>query len=182
MIRLVRNLSYLPQTLLKIYAIESLCKLREKRGENLLHEAIRGALPRDYNLFVTVRLLLNAGCDPNAIDKDGNAPLHCLVQLDRRCWKDDLNTTALLLLDFGAQLSRKNADGNTPVDLLIRKNETNRNKNEDQRISGWKLPDWCIEFPTLTCLSARIIRRHGISYVKLPASLIPIIEKHKITR
>jgi len=179
-IRLVRYIHHLPQRLLNTDAIETLSKVRDQRGQNLLYEAI-GVARFDDNLYATVRLLLYAGCDPNAIDNNGNTTLHLLAKIDQQYLKGDLNTIAVLLLDFGAQLSRKNADGKTAVDLLIRKNKRKRNKNADQGIIGWKLPDWCTELPTLTCLSARVIRCSRIPYLELPATLIPMIEKHNIT-
>jgi len=68
--------------------------------------------------FATVRLLLNAGCDPNAIVQIGNEPLRLLAQLERFLYSD-LKIISGLMLDFGAQLSRKNADGKTAVTLWI---------------------------------------------------------------
>ena len=151
-----------------------LSKVRDQHGRNLLHEAIFGAT-LDDNLYATVRFLLYAGCDPNAIDKNGYTSLHCLSHLNQKYLKlGDLNTIADLLLDFGAQLSRKNVYGKTAVDMLTRKME--------QEIIGWKLPDWCTELSTLTTLSARVIRCSRIPYLELPFTLIPMIEKHKITQ
>ena len=87
-------------------------------GGNLLHAALDYVSLPDANLFGTVRLLLNAGCDPNAIDDDGNAPLHLLAQLERYL-HSDLNIIAGLVLDFGAEFSQKNADGKTAATLWI---------------------------------------------------------------
>jgi len=181
LIPFVRILSILPQLLLNKFAIETLSKVRDEHGKNLLHEAIVVGT-YDANLYATVRLLLNAGCDPNAIDNNGNAPLHLLGQLDQRYWKGDLNTIAVLLLDFGAQLSLKNADGKTAVDLLIAKNSRNRNMDEDQGIFGQKLPNWCTELPTLVSLSARVIRRYRIPHLDLPATLFSLVEQYKIAQ
>ncbi len=163
---------------------EALSRVRYQRGENLLHKAIRGLVRGEIgggNLYAAVRLLLYAGCDPNAIDDDGNAPLHCLAQINVRYWFSYLNIIAELLLDFGAQLSLKNADGKTAVDLMIRKHEIYRNLDVGQEIIDWKLPDWCTsELPRLMCLSARVIRRNRIPHLKLPVTLINMIDKHKI--
>jgi len=181
LIRFLIILSLLPKLSLNKDTMENLCKVRDQHGRNLLHQSVLRALS-DVDNFATVRLLLNAGCDPNnAIVQDGNTPLHFLAKVDQGYWFDDdrRNTIAVLLLDFGAQLSLKNVDGKTAVDLLIQKNSRNRNMNEDQGIIGWKLPDWCSELPTLTILSARVIRGNRIPYLELPVTLIPMIEKHK---
>jgi len=182
LIRFVKIISRLPQVLLQKDVMETLSKVCHQHGGNLLHTLISGPIAVG-ELFAAIRLLFNAGCDPNGINKDGNTPLHCLAQLDERYWFSDLDIIAHLLLDFGAQLSIKNADGKTAVDLRRQKNGRHRSSNEDkaQGIIGWKLPDWCTELPTLSCLSARVIRRNRIPYLKLPASLISIVEKHKIT-
>jgi len=176
LIRFVRNFSHLPLRLLDTEAIETLSKVP---GQNVLHEAIRFAECDDH-VYATVRLLLYAGCDPNAIDRYGNTPLHSLANIDQRYLKGDLNTVAALLLDFGAQLSRKNEDGKTVADLFIWKNEINRNKNADQGTTSWNLPDWCTELPKLTYLCARVIRRSRTPHSELPVTLISMIEKHKI--
>jgi len=171
----------LPQRLLNKGTMEILSKWCDQRGKNLLHKVcIFGRNSND--LYTIVRVLLNAGCDPNAIDQDGNTPLHHLAQLDERKLKDSMTITARLLLDFGAQLTLKNADGKSAVDLWKQKNGRKRLRNDDEEgeIIGLKLPDWCSELPKLKCLSARTIRRNRIPHLELPATLIPIIEKHKI--
>jgi len=182
LIRFVRILSHLPQLLLNKDTIETLSEFRYYRGRNLLHRAVFSPIVHD-NLFATARLLLYAGCDPNAIDEDGNSPLHFLALQDERYWFRELDKLANLLLDFGAQQSLKNADGKTAVDLWNQKNGRYRSRNEDndQGIVGLKLPDWCTEIPTLASCSARVFRRNKIPYLELPATLIPFIEKHKLT-
>jgi len=179
LIGFLRILPHLPQWLLNKIPIEILSNVRDRRGRNLLHEAF-GFGKFDSNIYATIRLLLCAGCDPNAIDEVGNVPLHFLAQIDERYFSGDLDSIAVLLLDFGAQLSRKNADGKTAVQLLIRKIEKSRNKDANQGIIVLKLPNWCSELPTLKCLSARVIRRNRIPHLELPATLILMIEKHKI--
>jgi len=182
LIRFVRILSHLPILLLDKSMEATLSKACDRRGRSLLHQAIAEATS-DANLHATVRLLLNARCDPNAIDEFGDTPLHFLTHIDEQHFFDDrLNTVAVLLLDFGAKMGRKNNFGQTAVDLLIRKNKRNRKKDEQGIIIGWKLPDWYTELPTLQCLSARVIRRNRIPYLALPASLITMIEKHKLTQ
>ena len=185
MIQLVKIVSHLPHRLLDKGTMEKISNLRDQRGRYLLHKlCISGGMiggNQDYNLYGSVRVLLNAGCDPNAIDEDMNAPLHHLAQLDERKLNDSLSITARLLLDFGAELSRKNADGKTAIELWIQHNGRKRQRSDGELID-WKLPDWCSELPTLTSLCARVIRRDRIPHTKLPATVITIIEKHKITQ
>jgi len=152
LIRFVGMLSHLPYILLNKATMETLSNARYQHGRNLLHTAFDYATRPDADLFATVRLLLNAGCDPNAIDADGNAPLHFLARIGERYLNSDVNSIAGLLLDFGTQLSLKNADGKTAIDLWILKNRRKRRRNDDEEdeIIGWKLPNWCTELPTLT--------------------------------
>jgi len=181
LIQFGKILSNLPHLLLNKDAMETLCKVRDQHGQKLLHEAIFGA-KLDDDLYATVRFLLYAGCDPNAIDKNGYTSLHCLSHLNQQYLKGDLNTIAVLLLDFGAQFDIKNTVGKTTVDVLIRKNKRNRNMDEKQGIIGWKIPELCTELPRLTCLSARVIRRNRLPYLKLPISFISMIEKPQLTK
>ncbi len=93
-----------------------------------------------------------------------------------------MNITVRLLLDFGAKLSLKNVDGKTVVDLWKQKNiGRKRQLDKDDFIGGGDLPDWCLELPTLTYLSASVIRCYRIPHLELPASLISMIEKYKMT-
>jgi len=181
MIHLFKTLSHLPQRLLNNGTMEMLSKLHDHRGRNLLHKAcISAYYIYGNNLHAIVRVLLNAGCDPNALDADGNAPLHYLSQLNERMLNDFVSITARLLLDFGAELSRKNTDGKTAVYFWIQQNGI-KWRGSDGELIDWKLPDWCSELPTLTSLCARVIRRNRIPHLGLPATLIPMIEKHKIS-
>ena len=124
----------------------------------------------------TVRLLLQLGADPNAGDKEGNSPLHSLVQLNREL----IDPTARLLLENGAHLDRVNKSGKTAVDLWLEKHG-NVGEGDQQGAVGFKnkLPDWCIEgVPRLLCLSSRIIRAHGIPFRTAPVTLHSFIEMH----
>jgi len=188
LISIFKLISHLPPRLLNKGTMEILSQWCDQRGKNLLHRACISGETLNYNpdfnnLYTTVRVLLNAGCDPNTIDQDGNTPLHYLAQLDELKLKGSMTIAARLLLDFGAQLTLKNADGKTAVDFWIQKNGRKRLQNEDgegDEIIDWKLAEWCSEIPTLTSLCARVIRHNRIPHLELPATLIPIIEKHKI--
>jgi len=157
----------LPQILSNANALKALSEFRDHCGQTLLHFVCISDDMHFGHLYARARLLLNAGCDPNAIDENGNTPLHYLTQLEKRVLSD-WNNTAHLLLDFGAQLSLKNSDGKTAIDFWVEKHEEH------------EIPDWCSELPNLKCLCARLIRRNKILYLELPATLIPMIEKHKM--
>ncbi len=179
LIRLAEILLRLPQTL-KEGALETLSELRDNFGRNLLHVAL--FFRQNQNLFSTIRLLLNAGCNPTAVDVKGNAPLHYLVQFNDQVL-NDLNNIVHLLLDFGSQLSLKNSDGKMAVELWMQQREIRKQYNPHVGESSEKndLPNWfSAEIPKLSLLSARIIRCYRIPYSVLPATLLSSIEKHKI--
>lgn len=71
-------------------------------GETALHAACR-----DGNA-ATVRLLLSAGADGNAANRDGNTPLH------EACYNGHTEA-AKILLKAGANIRAKNKFGNTPL-------------------------------------------------------------------
>jgi len=182
LVELVEILFRLPPILNKS-ALKILSELCDHSGQNLLHLVFICGSRYYANLYVTIRALLYAGCDPTAVNRKGNSPLHYLVSLELpKRKKDDLSNTARLLLDFGAQRSLKNAKGKTAVELWIQMNGSKRIRNDDgvKEIIDREVPDWCIELPTLTSLSARVIRRHRIPHLTLPATLILMIEKHKM--
>ncbi len=75
-----------------------------KPSPNALHEASQDA---DVTI---VKLLLDAGLDPNARDERGWTPLHVAMDWGK-------NDTANLLLSRGADPNAKNKDGKTPADV-----------------------------------------------------------------
>lgn len=142
------------------------------RGETLLHIAcIEEAVPE------TVRLLLEAGTDPNAGDENGDGPLHFLAA--SRTHDEVMDSTAHLLLNYGTHLDRVNKNGKTAAEIWV-ENQKWRNGKEDVTTTIIDLPDWCREdIPKLSCLSARIISFHKIAYTeKLPASLHSFVKMH----
>jgi ankyrin repeat protein len=58
------------------------------------------------------KLLLDAGCDINAVDQDGKTPLHCSIVENK--W-----TLAQLLLENGADPMSRDKFGNTPLHLVL---------------------------------------------------------------
>ena len=90
---------------------------RNRLGAEPLHYAVVG-LPgsRTWNpaaQAATVAYLIEAGADPNAIDKQAVTPLHRAVRT--RC-----AVAVQALLEYGADVRRKNKNGSTPIDLAGR--------------------------------------------------------------
>jgi ankyrin repeat protein len=87
---------------------------RNRRGAEPLHYAVDGIPGSRYwnpgAQAATVAALIEAGADPNAIDKSGVAPLHRAVRT--RC-----AAAVEVLLDRGADVRRKNNNGSTPMQL-----------------------------------------------------------------
>ncbi len=132
---------------------------------------------KESNLaFATVRLLLQAGADPDVVDHNGDNPLHIL--LDSRLQIDAIDSVARLLVDAGANLDRVNHRGRTVASMWYERFGNLENQRQEIRQEFADLPDWCRRnVPTLMCLSARIIRRRRVPYInKLPVSLQAFVQ------
>lgn len=89
---------------------------RNRRGAQPLHYAADGSPgSRHWNPEVQARmiaLLINAGADPNALDKSGVGPLHRAVR--QRC-----AAAVEALLRNGSSVRLKNKSGSTPLHLAV---------------------------------------------------------------
>jgi len=144
----------------------------EKFGTHLLHMACKA----NSHQFDAIRLLLDAGADPNAIDGDGNAPLHVVARLRQEL----MDPAVRLMLKSGAHLDRVNNSGKTAADIWIECNEIEDDQDEDDEARWNARPDWCRATRSLSCLSARVIRSNEVTYSDgdLPATLNSFLGMH----
>ena len=114
----------------------------------------------------TMRLIMHAGCDVNAINTKGNTPLHLAVTFkpntgSLQVLRDVLET----LLDGGVHEDLVNSEGKTAMDIA----ET----DEARRILSVK------RTLKLKCIAARAVRKFGLSYIGIvPKTLERFISTH----
>jgi hypothetical protein len=91
-------------------------RARNRRGAEPLHyAAVGGPGSRTWNppaQAATIAYLIEAGADPDAVDKNGVTPLHRAVRT--RC-----AAAVEALLAAGADAQRKNGNGSTPMVLAM---------------------------------------------------------------
>jgi ankyrin repeat protein len=92
-------------------------RARNRRGAEPLHYAADG-MPASRHWdpsaqVETIACLLDAGADPNSVDKSGVMPLHRAIR--NRC-----AAAVRALLDGGAHVNGANGRGSTPFDLATR--------------------------------------------------------------
>ena len=80
--------------------------------ENIMHSVCK------FPCVETMKLILHAGCDINAVNIEGNTPLHLAVTFKPADPKEVviLSEMLLLLLDIGADPKLVNKNGQTPLD------------------------------------------------------------------
>ena len=84
----------------------------------------------------TMKLILHAGCDVNAVNTEGNTPLHLAVKFKPEPEEVEiLREMLLLLLDIGADPKLVNENGQTPLDCC-ESDEARRILSEKGRLSA----------------------------------------------
>ncbi|XP_072134156.1 protein fem-1 homolog B isoform X1 [Mobula birostris] len=133
---------------------------RTRHGSSLLHLAVNSSTPVDdfhtsdvcsFPSAQVTKLLLDCGADMNAVDKDGNGPLHIIVQYNRPI-SDFLTLHAIIisLVEAGAHADMTNKQKKTPLD------KSTTGVSEILLKTQMKM--------SLKCLAARAVRLHNISY------------------
>ncbi|XP_077425034.1 protein fem-1 homolog B [Vanacampus margaritifer] len=148
---------------------------RARDGATLLHLAISSSTPVDDfhtsdvcgfpNAQVT-KLLLDCGARVDAVDHEGNTPLHVIVQYNRPI-SDFLTLHAIIisLVEAGAHTDRTNKQKKTPLD------KSTTGVSEILLKTQMKM--------SLKCLAARAVRRHRVPYRhQIPASLEEFVDFH----
>uniref|UniRef100_A0A4W3IXF2 Protein fem-1 homolog B n=2 Tax=Callorhinchus milii TaxID=7868 RepID=A0A4W3IXF2_CALMI len=148
---------------------------RTREGSSLLHLAVNPGTPVDDfhtndvccfpNAQVT-KLLLDCGADTNAVDAEGNSPLHVIVQYNRPI-SDFLTLHAIIvsLVEAGAHADMTNKQGKTPLD------KSTTGVSEILLKTQMKM--------SLKCLAARAVRTYNINYKRqIPHTLEEFVEFH----
>ncbi|KAM4734627.1 protein fem-1 homolog B [Anableps anableps] len=148
---------------------------RTREGSSLLHLAISSSTPVDDfhtndvcsfpNAKVT-KLLLDCGAQVNAVDHEGNTPLHVIVQYNRPI-SDFLTLHAIIinLVEAGAHTDMTNKQKKTPLD------KSTTGVSEILLKTQMKM--------SLKCLAARAVRQHHITYRnQIPKTLEEFVEFH----
>ena len=148
---------------------------RTSNGSTPLHMAVNQLTPVDdfhtnnvcyFPCVKLVELFLECGADPNAMDHLGNTPLHIVVQYNKPISDFmTLHSIIVILAKEGCHLDRTNGDGKSACEI------STTGVAEIILIAHIK--------PSLKCIAARTIKRHGLEYKGLvPHTLETFIEMH----
>jgi hypothetical protein len=100
----------------QLVALGAAVDAQNRRRQQPLHYAVDGGPGAAHwnptTQAATIRALVDAGADPNAIDTGGVTPLHRAVR--NRC-----AAAVKTLLELGADPRRKNGSGSTPAQLAM---------------------------------------------------------------
>ena len=136
-------------------------------GNSLLRKYVRSH-GRGENHTDEVKFLLEAGCDVNTVDQNGNTLLHVAVSFKPRHNETQHLTNMLqILLDGGAHHDFVNNDGETPLDMA-RTEEARLILSERKHIK-------------LKCICAKVVKTFCISYLamgEVPVTLGKFISMH----
>ena len=136
-------------------------------GNTFLHAVVNKCITEDsFPCLDTAKLLLQAGFNVNAINNEGNTPLHLAVNLKPKSDKIHLITTLLeVLFDGGAHDDFVNNNGKTPTDMA-ETDEALLILSERRKLE-------------LKCISARAVKKFGIPYLGVvPKTLEKYISMH----
>ena len=164
--------------------LQKLCALNpcDEEGNTLLHIAAASRDPfRGHGHFSvpnpllgfpcikTVQLLLDAGFNVNALNNNGDTPLHRAAMFNPYLWTEYHRITKMLevLLLGGAHLDYTNNDGLTAMDKSM-------NVRAESFLSYRYNKTLCLK-----CVSARAVKKYGLPYFgEVPKILEKFISMH----
>ena len=149
--------------------LKRLCCLnpQDEFGDSLLHRAVEEFTSDVFLCLDTVKLLLKAGSNVNAINDNGDTPLHRAVTFKPSEYDEIHLLTGMLgvLLDGGAHHDFVNNDGKTAMDIA-HTDEACWILSEKRKLE-------------LKCISARAVKMFGIPYLNIvPKMLEKYISMH----
>ena len=148
------------------------------RVKSLLHIACERYPHQLYTEII--KMLLEAGADPNLSDGDcNNTPAHCVAKNYFSLEFLAQITSLELLVEAGAHLNRVNKHGRTALEDFRRCFQDH--PNELVAIESINDNKSCLASDVrLTCLCADVLRRNRVVYdvEKYPPLLVPFLESH----
>ena len=152
--------------------LRQLCRQdpRDRVGNTLLHFVVfykMRNVSSSFPVLDALKLLLEAGCDVNAVNNEGNTPLHLAVTLKPSNERVHIFTNMLkVLFDGGALHDFVNNDGKTPMDMAQTDEARIILSSEKRKLE-------------LKCISAGAVKKFGIPYSGVvPKTLEKYISMH----
>jgi hypothetical protein len=126
-------------------------------------------------IHTRIKLILHLGADVNAIDEKGRTPLHILAGIKEHHLNAEFVDIFQTLVDAGSHLYLADDDGKTVISIL--RGNVKRNQNNEELPSQHYFESLINDVFPLTCLCARVIRRHRIPFLKdqLPLTLHKLV-------